>query len=252
MQELVFPTEAGNAATDTLRIAAAFDKQHEDVLGIYDELKLLPAIRTYNFGEGFYTDAQGERKRSVLMTCIGFKSLVNAFSGKNYAHIKRTFLAAFDRLEAQLRGDEQPLQALPLLGLTNRPAQVEVELLLAQYMLARPAGAKGLAAYHNNLMRCLTGKTASEYVQAGVFAGICPPSTSGRELLRQLEPAKAATAAWIDDQIRRGRNLTQLTKARLHRQLPLAFEAMLQAGITPAELQVGSQSTHGGWPRLKA
>lgn len=252
MRELVFPTESGNAATDTLRVAAAFEKQHEDVLSIYDELKLLPSIRSCNFGEGFYTDAQNERKRSVLMTCTGFKSLVNGFSGRNYAHIKRMFLAEFERLEAQLRGYEQPLQGLPLLGLTNRSTQVDAETQLAQHLLAQPAGAHGLAAYHNNIMRCLTGKTAAEYVQAGVFAGICPPSTSGRELLRQLEPAKAATAAWMDDQMRRGRTLTQLTKAGVHKYLPLAFEAMLRAGIAPAELQTESHSTHGDWPRLNA
>jgi Rha family phage regulatory protein len=252
MQELVFPTEAGNAATDTLRVAAAFEKQHEDVLRIYDELKLLPAIRSCHFGEGFYTDERNERRRSVLMTCTGFKSLVNGFSGKNYAHIKRMFLAEFERLEAQLCGYVQPLQALPLLGLTTRTKQVEAETGLAEHLLEHPAGAKGLAAYHNNIMRCLTGKTASEYVQAGVFAGICPPSTSGRELLRQLEPAKAATAAWMDDQMRRGRSLPQMTKAGVHKYLPLAFEAMLRAGIAPAELQLESHSTLGGWPRLNA
>lgn len=86
-------------------------------------------------------------------------------------------------------------------------------------------------------MRVLVGKTPTEYVQAAVANGLRVGSFSGRELLRRLDPARAATAAFFDDQLQRGITLQQLTNARLHEVLPAAFEAMLHAGIVAPELR---------------
>lgn len=61
-------------------------------------------------------------------------------------------------------------------------------------------------------------------------------SLSGRQLLPRLEPAKACTAAFIDEQVRNGKTLEQLDAADIPKTFSAAFEAMLNAGITPAEL----------------
>ena len=66
--------------------------------------------------------------------------------------------------------------------------------------------------------------------------GLKMKSLSGRQALRRLEPVKAATAAFLDDMTQRGHTLDQLAAAGIVEALTPAFEAMLRAGITPAEL----------------
>ena len=126
--------------------------------------------------------------------------------------------------------------ATPLLLLTNTQEQVR-QVKAAAAHLMRYGNSPGPAINHfRRTMRLLTSCTPSEYVKAAVAPGLRVGSLSGRQLLRRLEPAKAATAAFMDEQVQRGRTLEQLADAGIPDALPVAFAAMLRAGIMPAEL----------------
>ena len=66
--------------------------------------------------------------------------------------------------------------------------------------------------------------------------GLRVASFSGRSLLRRFEPAKACTAAFLDDARVRGKSLAQLEAAGVVQALPQAFDALLRAGYSLDEL----------------
>lgn len=138
-----------------------------------------------------------------------------------------------------LRGlQPQSLQptATPLLLLANTQEQVRQVKAAASHLM-RYGNSPGPAInHHRRTMRLLTSCTPSEYVRAAVARGLRVGSLSGRQLLRRLEPAKAAAAAFIDESVRHGKTLEQSEAAGIPKALSAAFEAILNAGITPAEL----------------
>lgn len=224
------------ARTDTLRIARAFGKTHANVLKAVKALEVSEEFGRVNFYSTSYVDCHNRQQPVVVMRRAGFVRLVMSFTGKKAAAIKEAYIAEFDRMEAQLRQGPPPAP-IPLPSFASRQMQVQCTKQAARQLLHSPAGKNGLIQHHQQVFRVLVGQTPSEYVRAAVAAGLRVASCSGRELLRRLDPPKAATAAFLDDQLNRGKTLEQLTNAGIPAALTAAFAAMLRAGITAPELR---------------
>jgi Rha family phage regulatory protein len=236
MEDLVFLTKKGTPATDSLRIAAGFGKSHKNVLRALENLDCDPEFSRLNFGPSTYLDSRGKKQRSVVMTKDGFAFLVMGFTGKRAAAFKQGYIEQFNRMEADVcarRVAEAP-RALP--EFTSAEVQVQCVKQAASQLLRPNNDPQDIIAHHRGVMRSLTGKTPSEYVRSAVAAGLRVASLSGRQLLRRLDPAKAATAAFMDDQLRHGRTLEQLTQAGIAEALPHAFAALLRAGFSHREI----------------
>jgi phage anti-repressor protein len=126
--------------------------------------------------------------------------------------------------------------ATPLLLLANTQEQVRQVKAAASHLLRHGNSPLPAINHHRGVMRLLTGCMPSQYVRAAVARGLRVGSLSGREVLRRLEPAKACSAAFLDEQVRHGKTLEQLAAAGIPQALATAFEAILNAGIMPAEL----------------
>jgi Rha family phage regulatory protein len=226
-----------NVITDTRRIAQAFGKSHANVLKAVKSLEVSEEFSRVNFYSTSYIDLCNRQQPVMVMRRAGFVRLVMGFTGKKAAAIKEAYIAEFDRMEARLRTQGPPPLPIPLSAFSNRQVQVRCTKQAAQQLLHSPAGKYGLILHHRGVMQILVGKTPTEYVKAAVAAGLRVASYSGRELLRRLDPPRAATAAFLDDQLRRGKSLEQLTTAGVPQALTDAFAAMLRAGITTPELQ---------------
>ena len=95
---------------------------------------------------------------------------------------------------------------------------------------------EAIIEHHRQVSLLLTGKRPSDYVRQFVKRGLRVASFTGRQLMRRMEPAKACTAAFLDDARTRGKSLAQLKDAGVISALPKAFEALLRAGYSMDEL----------------
>lgn len=233
----VRPTTKNNTATTSLDVAKIFSRSHGYVLGVLKALDVSDEFSRLNFYSTSYEDRCNRQQPLVVMSRAGFMRLVMAFTGKKAAALKEAYIAEFDRMEAVLRSCGPLPPPIPLPSFADRKVQVQCTKQAASQLLHTKAGKNGLIQHHRGVMRALVGKTPTEYVQAAVAAGLRVASCSGRELLRRLDPPKAATAAFLDDQLQRGKTLEQLTSAGVPQALTAAFAAMLRAGITAPELQ---------------
>lgn len=231
---LVYSSKKGNPVTDSRRVAQAFGKTHKAVLRALDNLHCDAEFGRLNFAPIAYRDRRNREQRAVVMTRAGFAFLVLGFTGQKAAEFKQGYVAQFDRMEAQLQAPQPP--ATPLPDFTKPAVQVQQVKATAGHLLRLNHDPRDIIQHHRGVMKCLTARTPSQYVRDAVAQGLRVRSLSGRQVLRRLEPAKAATAAFIDEQVQRGRTLDQLAAAGIPQALPAAFEAMLRAGITPAEL----------------
>lgn len=234
MSILVYSSTKGTAITDSLRVAKAFGKRHKNVLQALAGLECEPEFSRLNFKPSTYTDGRGKQQRVVLMTRAGFTFLVLGFTGKKAAGFKQGYISQFDRMEAQLRAPQPAPTPLP--NFLSPLVQVQRVKAAASQLLRLHNDPADIIRHHRGVMKYLTACTPSQYVREAVAKGLRVRSLSGRQLLRRLEPAKAAAAAFLDEQVQRGRTLEQLATAGIPETLPAAFEAMLRAGITPAEL----------------
>ncbi|MGI4736461.1 MAG: Rha family transcriptional regulator [Janthinobacterium lividum] len=234
MSVLVYSSPKGTPITDSLRVAKAFGKKHKNVLQAIDRLECDTEFSRLNFGPSIYKDGRGKQQRAVLMTRAGFAFLAMGFTGRKAAEFKQGYIEQFDQMEAQLR-QPQPA-ATPLTDFMKPAVQVQRVKATAAQLLRRNNDPNDIMGHHRAVMRCLTARTPAQYVRDAVTQGLRVGSWSGRQVLRRLEPAKAATAAFLDQQVAHGRTLEQLVAAGIPQALPAAFEAMLRAGIMPAEL----------------
>lgn len=234
MSILVYSSPKGTPITDSLRVAKAFGKKHKNVLQAIDRLECDTGFSRLNFGPSTYKDGRGKQQRAVLMTRAGFAFLAMGFTGRKAAAFKQGYIAQFDRMEAQLRQPQPIATTLP--DFMKPQMQVQRVKATASQLLRLNNDPGDIIRHHRAIMKCLTARTPAQYVRDAVARGLRVSSWSGRQVLRRLEPAKAATAAFLDQQVERGRTLEQLVAAGIPQALPAAFEAMLRAGITPAEL----------------
>jgi Rha family phage regulatory protein len=233
----VYVSSKNNAVTTSVAVGKLFGKRPGDVLTVIKNLEVSEEFRRLNFYSTSYHDRCNRQQPLVVMSRAGFMRLVMAFTGKKAAVLKEAYIAEFDRMEAMLRSHGPLLPPIPLPSFASRQVQVHCTKQAARRLLHSQAGMNGLVQHHRGVMKVLVGKTPTEYVRTAVAAGMRVGSFSGRELLRRLDPPKAAVAAFLDDQLQRGKTLEQLTSAGVPEALTAAFAAMFRAGITTPELQ---------------
>jgi Rha family phage regulatory protein len=231
---LVYTSAKGNPVTDSRRVAKAFGRSHKSVLKALDNLGCDAEFSRLNLAPSTYTDSRGKKQRLFIMTRAGFTFLVLGFIGKKAAEFRQGYIAQFDRMEAQLRAP-QPA-AVPLPEFIKPTVQVQQVKAAASHLFRLNHNPADIMQHHRGVMKCLTACTPSQYVREAVAKDLRVRSLSGRQLLRRLEPAKAATAGFLDEQVARGHTLEQLAAAGIPETLSAAFAAMLRCGIIPAEL----------------
>ncbi|EED1372402.1 transcriptional regulator [Escherichia coli] len=95
--------ENGRAVTTSVAIAEFFGKRHERVLDKIRNLDCSAKFTEHNFVSSEYTDSTGRKLPMYQITKNGFVFLVMGFTGKKAAAFKETYIAEFDRMEAELR-----------------------------------------------------------------------------------------------------------------------------------------------------
>jgi len=116
----------GQAITISTEVARVFEKRHDHVLdAIKNLLPQLPEINHPNFRAVEYTDQKGERRPAYHLTRDGFTLLAMGFTGKRALAFKLAYIDAFNKMEAALTKQTQPV--LP--ADTHRDLQALVDQL---------------------------------------------------------------------------------------------------------------------------
>jgi len=131
----------------------------------------------------------------------------------------------------------QALQPAPVrfVDFTSQAVQVECVKGVAAHLMRTTNPAPAIDHFRETC-KLLTGLRPSDYRKSFLRTGNRVKSFSGRMLMRRFEPAKACTAAFLDDARQRGRNVAQLAAAGVVTAITPAFEALLNAGYTMEEL----------------
>lgn len=97
----------GKAITNSLLVAERFNKKPQHVNEAIK--KLLEAVEnsTVRFIESTYINSRSQEQPCFLMDRDGFSLLVMGFTGKKALQFKLEFIAAFNEMEKQLRGNIQ-------------------------------------------------------------------------------------------------------------------------------------------------
>jgi Rha family phage regulatory protein len=98
----------GVPKTTSLVVAEKFGKRHDNVLAAIEGLECSPEFRLLNFKESSYLNSQNKPQPMVEMTRDGFTFLAMGFTGKEAARWKEKYIAAFNAMEAELRGQAEP------------------------------------------------------------------------------------------------------------------------------------------------
>ncbi len=77
-------------------------KQYYNVMRDIRELDCSPEFIALNFEASEYVDVTGRKLPQMLMTRDGFTFLVIGFTGKDAAHWKENYIAAFNAMEQRL------------------------------------------------------------------------------------------------------------------------------------------------------
>lgn len=234
MEDLVYPTKKGNAATDSLRIAKSFGKSHKAVLKAFDNLDCDAAFNRLNFAPIEYKDGRNRSQRAVMMTKDGFVFLVMGFTGKKAAKFKQDYIERFNRMESELRQVSTDAPVINLLEHTKRSIQVANSKSINnhQYLLG---GVGSVIDYNRKNCQLHTGKRPNEIVKAAKAAGL--PSklrVSAKEVLRHTQPAAACAMSLADQMVRCGANLEQAAAVTI--QAKQVFAGMMRLGFTPSQL----------------
>lgn len=95
--------ENGEPQTDSLKVAEAFCKRHDNVMSKLRRLDCSQEFNALNFKEVEYLDAKGEKRSACEMTKDGFMFLVMGFTGKKAAMIKEAFITKFNEMADALK-----------------------------------------------------------------------------------------------------------------------------------------------------
>ena len=93
----------GKVSTTSLDIAEKFEKKHKDVLKTIRQLECSASFNGRNFAPVKYKDAKGEKRPMFHITRDGFAILVMGFTGKKAMQWKEKYIAAFNRMEEELK-----------------------------------------------------------------------------------------------------------------------------------------------------
>ncbi|EKO3447551.1 Rha family transcriptional regulator [Vibrio fluvialis] len=108
VSDLVF-NQDNDVRTNSLKVAEAFNKRHDDVLRKLRGLECSQQLIDRNFTGNQYQDRIGRKLPFYEMTKDGFMFLVMGFTGKKAAQIKEAYIDAFNQMANKLRS------ALPML-----------------------------------------------------------------------------------------------------------------------------------------
>lgn len=92
----------GSVTVASRQVAEHFGKQHKDVLRAIRILECSNDFTERNFAPSEYVDVTGGKLPQMLMFRDGFTFLVMGFTGKDAAHWKEKFIAAFNAMEERL------------------------------------------------------------------------------------------------------------------------------------------------------
>lgn len=122
MKELIPKDEYGifadthdTARVDSLFVAQAFEKRHDNVLKDIRELDCSDTFRLLNFEESSYRNAQGKIQPAYCMTRDGFVFLAMGYRGKKAAEFKELYIRRFNEMESFIRTLVSARQEFPLL-----------------------------------------------------------------------------------------------------------------------------------------
>lgn len=127
-------------------------------------------------------------------------------------------------------------EPIRFLDFTSTSVQIACAKNVAGHLMQAKASPGPAIDHFRETCKLLTGLQPSQYRRNFLSAGFRVASFSGRSLLRRFEPAKACTAAFLDDARQRGRDVAQLASAGVIKAITPAFEALLNAGYTMQEL----------------
>lgn len=95
----VFVDNKDIARVDSLFVARAFEKRHDDVLKSIRNLDCSDDFRLRNFAESHYKNEQGKKQPCYCMTRDGFVFLAMGYRGKKAAQFKELYIKRFNEME---------------------------------------------------------------------------------------------------------------------------------------------------------
>lgn len=119
----------GQITTTSLQIAEHFGKAHRDVVRAIENIECSKEFRLRNFAQSSFESEMpngGKRKhKAYRLSRDGFVFLAMGFTGKDAARWKEAYIAAFNKMEAELQGrNSRP--ANPAIDYTRiSPAQAQ-------------------------------------------------------------------------------------------------------------------------------
>src|SRR3990167_6013102 len=99
--KLVF-IENQRPVTDSLTVAEAFGKRHDNVLRDIKELECSSEFSLLNFEETAYTASNGQNYPKYIITQDGFAFLVMGYTGKEAARFKELYINEFNIMKSEL------------------------------------------------------------------------------------------------------------------------------------------------------
>ncbi|MDR1063632.1 MAG: Rha family transcriptional regulator [Azoarcus sp.] len=145
--------------TDSLSVAAHFEKTHRDVLRKIRHLSELQSVAftERNFALSEYLDPTGRRLPKYELTHDGFAMLGMTFTGQKAALFREDFLAAFHAMERELAArDRRYVRALAQVRPTLIPVVEMTKKGMGRAAIAAPLGKSPAAVtYHRRAARSL-------------------------------------------------------------------------------------------------
>lgn len=92
----------GHITTTSNQVAEHFGKAHRSVLLAIRRLECSEEFRLHNFAQSSYINEQGKEQPRYRLTRDGFVFLAMGFTGKEAAKWKEAYIAAFNKMEAEL------------------------------------------------------------------------------------------------------------------------------------------------------
>lgn len=87
----------------SLDVAESFKKRHDSVLRQIKRMACSSDFRLHHFAESSYTNEQGKIQPMYTMDRDGFALLAMGFTGRKAMQFKEKYIAAFNRMERELR-----------------------------------------------------------------------------------------------------------------------------------------------------
>ncbi|SFP09697.1 Rha family transcriptional regulator [Salibacterium halotolerans] len=110
-KELVFVDQNNRPATDSIRIAEAFEKRHDKVLRDIRSLRCSDEFRLSNFGESSYENQQGRKMPLFIVSYDGFAFLCMGYNGEKADRFKERYINEFNRTRTYLETQQNFLES---------------------------------------------------------------------------------------------------------------------------------------------